>query len=166
MDTKGPGFSYGTVFVSFVILVLVAAVAYVFWPNEERVVRGRLNDIAAIMTVPANETDLARMSRIAQLRNYLAPDLRVRYGSQDAVSRDAVLGALAQWGRSADGVKVAFVDVQVTFDPAHAGAASAYLTATITGRDSVDAREADVRLARIADKWVVTGAETRETLTR
>ena len=118
------------------------------------------------MTVPANEADLARITRIAQLRDYLAPDLRVRYGSQEAVSRDAVLAALAQWGHSAEGVKVDFVDVQVTLDAARPGSASAYLTAKVSGRDSVDAREADVRLARIGDKWVVTGAETRETLTR
>ena len=39
-------------------------------------------------------------------------------------------------------MKVEFVDVQVTLDPSRA-AASAYLTAKITGRDSADAREAD-----------------------
>ena len=77
-----------------------------------------------------------------------------------------VLGALVQWGRIPDGVKVEFVDVQVTLDRSRANAASAYLTAKITGRDSVDAREADVRLTRSDGKWVVSGAETRETLTR
>jgi len=158
--------SRGTAFFAFVVLVIVAAVGYVLWPNEERIVRGRLNDIAAIITVPANETDIARLTRVAQLRDYLAQDLRVRYGSQEAVSRDMVLGALAQWGRSADGVKVEFVDVQVTLDRANPDAATAYLTAKISGRDTIDAREADVRLARIAGKWVVSGAETRETLTR
>ena len=158
--------SLGTVILSLVAAVVVAALVYVFWPNEERIIRARLMDIASILTVPANEADLPRMERVAHLRDYLAPDIHVRYGSQEAATRDVVLGALVQWGRIPDGVKVEFVDVQVTLDQSRANAASAYLTAKITGRDSVDAREADVRLTRSDGKWVVSGAETRETLTR
>jgi len=158
--------SLGTVILSLVAAVVVAALVYVFWPNEERIIRARLMDIASILTVPANEADLPRMERVAHLRDYLAPDIHVRYGSQEAATRDMVLGALVQWGRIPDGVKVEFVDVQVTLDQSRANAASAYLTAKITGRDSVDAREADVRLTRSDGKWVVSGAETRETLTR
>jgi hypothetical protein len=169
MNTKGTSdtqFSWGTAIVSLVSLVLIAALVFVFWPNEERIIRARLMDIASILTVPANEADLPRMERVAHLRDYLAPDIHVRYGSQEAATRDMVLGALIEWGRSPDGVKVEFVDVQVTLDPSRANAASAYLSAKITGRDSVDAREADVRLTRSDGKWVVSGAETRETLTR
>jgi hypothetical protein len=158
--------SLGTVVLSLVTAVVVAALVYVFWPNQERIIRARLIDIASILTVPANEADLPRMERVAHLRDYLASDIHVRYGSQEATTRDMALGALIQWGRFPDGVKVEFVDVQVTLDPSRATAASAYLTAKITGRDSVDAREADVRLTRSDGKWIVSGAETRETLTR
>ena len=163
MDAKR---RWGTVFVALVFLVFAAALIYAFWPNEDRVVRGRLNDIASILSIPAGEADLPGMERIAHLRDYLAPEVRVRYGGQEATSRDMVLGALAQWGHGSESVKVAFVDVQVTCDGARPDAATAYLSATITGRDSVDAREADVRLAKIDGKWVVTAAETKETLTR
>jgi hypothetical protein len=163
IDTKRP---WGTVFVSLVFLVFVSALIYAFWPNEDRIVRSRLSDVASILSVPAGEGDLPRIERIAHLRDYLAPDVRVRYGGQEATSRDMVLGALAQWGHAADGIKVAFVDVQVTFDAARPDAATAYLSATIRGRDTVDAREADVSLAKVAGKWVVTAAETKETLTR
>ena len=156
----------GTIVLVLVLAVLAAAIGYVLWPNEQRIIRARLADVASILTVPAHEADLPRMERVAHLRDYLAPDIRVRYGSQEATTRDMVLGALVQWGRFPDGAKVEFVDVQVTLDPARPDAASAYLTAKITGRDSVDAREADVRLMRVDGKWVVTGAETRETLTR
>jgi hypothetical protein len=156
----------GTIVLAGVLIVLVAAIGYVLWPNEPRIIRARLADVASILTVPAHEADLPRMERVAHLRDYLSPDVHIRYGSQEATTRDMVLGALVQWGRFPDGVKVEFVDVQVTLDPARPDAASAYLTAKITGRDSVDAREADVRLMRVDGKWVVTGAETRETLTR
>jgi hypothetical protein len=158
--------SLGTVVVLIVAAVVVAALVYVFWPNEQRIIRARLADVASILTVPANEADLPRMERVAHLRDYLAPDVHIRYGSQEATTRDMVLGALIQWGRIPDGVKVEFVDVQVTLDPSRPDAATVYLTAKITGRDSVDAREADVRLTRHDGKWVVSGAETRETLTR
>ena len=47
--------SLGTVVLSLVAAVVVAALVYVFWPNEERIIRARLIDIASILTVPANE---------------------------------------------------------------------------------------------------------------
>ena len=53
MDTKRP---WGSVFVALVFLVFVSALIYVFWPNDERVVRGRLNDIASILSVPAERS--------------------------------------------------------------------------------------------------------------
>jgi len=162
--------SLGTVILSLVAAVVVAALVYVFWPNEERIIRARLMDIASILTVPANEADLPRMERVAHLRDYLAPDIHVRYGSQEAATRDMVLGALVQWGRIPDGVKVEFVDVQVTLDQSRANAASAYLTAKITGRDSVDARivsEVLLRSGAIIDSQQQVGGwpELKSTVT-
>jgi hypothetical protein len=46
--------SLGTVVLSLVTAVVVAALVYVFWPNEERIIRARLMDIASILTVPAH----------------------------------------------------------------------------------------------------------------
>src|SRR5262245_4345812 len=156
---------WGTVIASCVAVIMAAALYYAFWPSEERVIRARLVDVATILTVPANEADLARAARVSHLRDYLAPDLEVRYGNLEPASRDAVMAAVAQFGRSPDGVKVEFVDVQVTIDPAGA-LAHAYFTAKITGRDTVDAREADVTLSKSSGAWMVTSAETKETLTR
>jgi len=156
----------GTVVFILVSGVISAALFYVLWPNEERIVRGRLGDVASIVSVPANETDLARMSRLAQLREYLSPDVKIRDGAHEAVTRDMVIGTLVQWRRSPAPVKVEFVDVQVTLDRTRPERATAYLTARVTERDTVDAREADVRLARVDGKWVVMAAETKQTLTR
>ena len=156
---------WGTVVASFVAVVMAAALYYAYWPNEERIIRGRLNDIASIVTVPRAETDIGRIGRVADLRDYLSPNLHVRFGAQETTSRDEVLGVLAQW-KPPDGIKVEFVDMQVAVDSTRQDAASVYLTAKMTGRDSVDAREANVRLSKVDGKWVVTAAETRETLTR
>lgn len=156
----------GTAVLLLVAGVLLAAVGYAVWPNEERVIRGRLSDVASILSIPAGETELARIERVAHLRDYLAADVRVRFGGQETASLDSVVAALIQWGRVPDAVKVEFVDVQVTLDAARRDAATAYLTARISGRDSVDVRRGEVRLARTAGKWIVTGAETRERLIR
>lgn len=145
-------------------MCLVLAGVYVWWPSEERVIIRRLNDIAGLLSVPAGEADLARVARVFKLREYLAPDIRVHFGGEEAASREAILGALAQWGRAAEGVRVAFVDMQVTLDAATPDAAAVYMTATITGPEGVDAREADVRLARRGGVWMVSSAESKETL--
>lgn len=157
---------WGTVVASFVAVIMAAALYYAFWPSEERVIRARLVDIATILTVPANESSIARVARVSHLRDYLTPDFSVRYGNLEPASRDAVLAAVAQFGQSPDGVKVEFVDVQVTIDPQVATRAHAYFTAKVSGRDTVDAREADVTLAKTDGAWLVTNAETKETLTR
>jgi hypothetical protein len=148
-----------------IAVVAMVSVGCAHWSGEERAIKRRLSAIAERMTVPANESEMSRVARVAGLGNYLSPNLRVRYDKQEA-TRDAVLGALAQWGRSADGVTVEFVDVQVALDDSLPDLATAHLAAKITTRDSVDAREADVTLARENGEWVVTTAETRETLTR
>lgn len=155
--------------VFFVSLLCIAILAWRVWPSEESRIKRRMAAIAVLMSVPANEPDVARMARILELRDYLAPDLRVRYGGQEATSRETILGALAQWGRGVDAIRVEFVDVQVTIDPADRGVAGVYMTATITGTNTTDAREADVRLARASGdggRWIVTSAESRETLSK
>ena len=63
-----------------------------------------------------------------------------------------------------------FVDVQITVDSDTA--ARAYLTVEVTSPDrrtrqpTVDAREASVVLAKRNGDWVITNAESKETLTR
>lgn len=149
--------------IALTVVAIVAVIAHGWWPNEERVVRRRLDEIARRASVPANESDLARVTRIAGLRDYLAADLRVRYGGQETTSRETILGALAQWGHSAKGLTVEFVDTQIAIDGA---SADSYMTVKVTSDDAIDANEADVRLSRVDGVWIVTSAESRETLER
>jgi hypothetical protein len=154
--------------IATVVVLIVAVGAWLWWPSEEGRIRRRLTEIAARLSVPANEPDLARVTRIAGLREYLAPSLRVRYGDQTAASRETILGALTQWGRSAEGVTVEFVDMQVTVS--NHDVATVYMTVTVTSGDTIDAREVDVRLANngsaVQAEWLVTSAESRETLSK
>ena len=81
-----------------------------------------------------------------------------------------MLGAVASWTPSPGGWDVQFVDVQITVDSD--STARAYLTIEVTSPDrqtrrpTVDAREASVVLAKRNGEWVITNAESKETLTR
>ena len=159
-----------TVFIVVLSAALGIAAASWLWPSEERVVRRQLDGLAAALSVPANEPEIALVTRLARLRSFLSPTITVRNGTQEMSSRDSVLAAASQM-RTIGPVTVSFVDVQVTL---HADRLSAdvYLDVKMAGRDprtgepTVDAREARVMMAKENDTWVVTSAETQETLQR
>ena len=120
--------------------------------------------------MPANETDLARVTRIAQLRRYFAQDVRVQIGTGGAeiASRDALLAAVSTMRPPAGGWDVQFVDVQIKMDSS--SVSRAYMTVEVKGRDArtgeptVDAREARVTMEKQNGDWVITTAESPETL--
>jgi hypothetical protein len=128
--------------------------------------------VAATLSVPAGDSEAVRVTRLAQLRRYFAEDIHVRAGASgpEISSRDLILAAIAGWTPSAGGRDVQFVDVQITVDSDTS--ARAYLTVEVTSPDgqarrpTVDAREANVLLAKRNGEWVITSAESKETLTR
>jgi hypothetical protein len=129
----------------------------------------QLGELAAKLSAPANEADLARVTRTAQLRRYLAPDVRIRFGidGPEITSRDALLAAVNTMRPSAAGWDVQFVDVQIKMDSNSASHAD--MTVEVKGRDArtgeptLDARVASVTLAKQNGDWVITTAESRET---
>ena len=154
------------------VFVVLAWAGYSWRSSDERVIRSRLADVAATLSSPARDTDVGHLARIARLRGYLAEDIHIRAGTaQEMASRDAVLALAARWILPPGGLTVEFVDVQVTLEPGGAGA-RVYLTAKLSGRDprtgepTVDAREANVNLAKRRGDWVITSVETVETLQR
>ncbi|PYQ94993.1 MAG: hypothetical protein DMF95_13545 [Acidobacteria bacterium] len=162
----------GSVYVSVVFAVLIGYFGYQSWLNPARAVKRRLGELAATLSAPAADSGASRATRLAQLRHYLAEDIHVRAGlsGPDITSRDEVLGAVASWTPSPGGWDVQFVDVQITVDSD--STARAYLTVEVTSPDrqtrrpTVDAREASVVLAKRNGEWVITNAESKETLTR
>ena len=146
--------------------------------SDERAIKNQMSAIAKALTVPANEGELGRVTRIASLRNALAQDIQIstrmspRPGAQippEIVGRDAVLALAARWAPPASGVAVEFVDVQVTLD-ASGAAAQVYCTAQASSgppeRPVVDARELTVGFAKIDGAWLVTSVRPEDTLTR
>jgi SnoaL-like domain len=166
------GTANGSKYVAVVFAVLATYGAYEWWFNPVRAVQRRLGTIAATLSTPPSETDFARAARLARLRPLLAEDIRVRIApdAPEITSRGALLAALATLRPDATGWDVQFVDTKVTLeddDSAHA-----HMTVEVTSRDArtgeptVDARSADVEIARRSGEWVVTSAESRAILTR
>jgi hypothetical protein len=156
----------GSVYVAAVFAALVGYFTYQWWFNPSRAVKRRLGEIAAALSIPAQESDVNRIARVAQLRKFLAPDVRVRSGEppQDIASRDTVIGILAGF-RPATSVDVRFTDTQVFVE---AGAAAhAFMTVDLitpdrqSGQPAIDSREAAVDLGKIDGEWLVTIAELK-----
>jgi len=164
--------STGTAAASVLFGALIAFFVYTWWFNPTREVQKRLNDIAASLSVADNEPPLSRVARAAQLKKYLAEDIRVKTGGNEFPSRDAIVGAVAAFTAPPGGWNVQFVDVQIRVNHDTGVDADAYMTVEINGRDArtgqptVDAREASVTMKKISGEWVVATAETKDTLQR
>lgn len=159
--------SNGSLYVAVVFAVLTGYFGYQWWFNPSRVVKHRLGEIAAALSMPQNEGDVARVTRLAQLRRYLANDLRVRVGAAPEItSRDMAVAAVAAWRPPPGGGDVHFADVQVFIESA--AAAHAYLSVELTSTDQqsgqavIDARDASVGLAKREGEWVVTNVESKD----
>ena len=156
----------GSVYVAVVFAALFSYFGYQWWFNPSRMVKHRLGEVAAALSVPERETDIARIARLAQLRRYLAADLRVKAGTEEISSRDTAVAAAAAWKPQPGSGDVHFADVQVFIESETA--AHAYLAVELTNLDresghaTVDARDASVSLAKQNGEWVITVAESKQ----
>ena len=157
----------GSVYVSVVLAALAAYFVYQWWFNPNRMVKARLGDVAAALSVRAGEAEVGRLARLAQLRKLVADDVHVAIGRQgpDLRSRDAVMAAVAAF-MPPPGFNVDFVnaDVLVNSDDT----ARAFVTADVTSRDpqtgkqTLDSREVTFSFVRLDGAWLVREAEVKD----
>jgi hypothetical protein len=158
--------SNGSVYVALVFAALIGYFGYQWWFNPARAAKQRLGEVAFALSVPENESDVARIGRLAQLRTYLDDDLRLKIGTEEIRSRDAALGIAAGWKPPAGSGDVHFADVQLFIESGTA--AHAYLAVELasldkeSGHSTVDSRDASVSMARKNGEWVITAAESKE----
>jgi hypothetical protein len=158
--------SNGSVYVALVLVALCGYFGYQWWINPARAAKQRLGEVAFALSVPENESDIARLGRLAQLRKYLDEDLRLKIGADEIRSRDAAVGMAAGWRPQAGSGDVHFADVQLFIESDTA--AHAYLAVELTSLDResghpvVDLRDASVSMARKNGEWVITAAESKE----
>jgi len=160
--------SNGSVYVVAVISLLVAYFTYQWWFNPNRVIKRRLGELANVLSIPAHETELARIARAAALRRYFSDDVHVRLGSgrSELASRDALIGAASGWTPPPAGVNVDFVDVQVSTDTD--STARAYFSVEISSHDrrtaeaTFESRDASLMLLKQGADWVISEAEVKD----
>ena len=158
--------SNGSLYVAVVFAALFGYFGYQWWFNPSRAVKQRLGEVAAALSVPENEADIARIARLAQLRRYLAEDLRVKAGNEEIRSRDAALALAGSWKPAPGSGDVHFADVQVFIESE--SAAHAYLGVEVTsldresGHSVVDTRDFSVSLTKQKGDWVITEAESKQ----
>jgi hypothetical protein len=158
----------GSVYVALVILAVSGYFTYQWWFNPSRDVKRRLGELAAVLSAPEGEGDVARLARLAELRRYFAQDVHARQGTgtPELTTREEVIAVIAKWPVPPGGRDVQFADVQIAIDSSLT--AHAFLTVEVTTPDArshqpvADSRDARVQLALEADGWVITSAEPYE----
>jgi hypothetical protein len=156
----------GSVYVAVVFAALIAYFSYQWWFNPTRAVKRRLGEVAAALSFPAEETDVGRVTRLAELRRYLADNIHVRAGrsAPEVTSRDVALGIVGGFVPPPGGWDVGFADVQITLESESTARADLSLeitTRTPQGQPSMDSQDAAVVLTKRDGEWVITSAEMK-----
>lgn len=156
----------GSVYVAVVFAALIAYFSYQWWFNPTRAVKRRLGEVAVVLSFPAEDTSIGRVSRLVELRRYLADNIHVRAGQSapEVTSRDAALGIVGAFVPPPGGWDVAFADVQITLESESTARADLSLeitTRTPQGQPSIDSQDAAVVLTKRDGEWVITSAEMK-----
>ena len=158
----------GSVYVAVVFAALTGYFVYQWWFNPNRMIKVRLGDVAAALSVPADEAELGRLTRLAQLRKLATADVHVRIGKNgpDVASRDAALAAFAAWTTPPGGRNFDFVDVDVRVNSD--GTARAFVTAEMTTHEpqsehqTLDSRDVTFSFVKQDGVWLVNDAEMKD----
>ena len=158
----------GSMYVAVVFAALIGYFVYQWWFNPNRKVKARLGEIAAALSIPANEAELGRITRIAQLRKLVTADVHVVIGKHgaDLQSRDAVMGAVAAFTPPPGGWNVDFVDADVRVNADDT--ARAFVSADVTtkdeqtGKQTLDSREVTFSFVKQDGDWLVRDAEVKD----
>jgi hypothetical protein len=156
----------GTLVATILLAVMVAGVAYRYWPSDERSIRRHLSNLAEALSFPLAESTEERITRVAVLREYFDPDVRVKLDDRDLTSsRDEIIELLSRFQPPPGGVNVEFVDISVRVAEDHE-TATVTLTAKMSstndkGVSTLEERLADVSMKNADGDWVIASAVLR-----
>ena len=155
----------GTIVAAVLLAVMMAGIAYRYWPSDERAIRRHLSNLAEALSFPVSETEEERLTRIAVLREYFAPDVRVSLDDREFSSRDEIINLLSRYQPPRGGVNVEFVNIAIVL--AEDGeSATVTLTARMSstnerGVSTLDERIAILTMRNVDDDWVIANAVLR-----
>lgn len=155
----------GTVVAAILLTAMIAGVGYRYWPSDERSIRRHLSNLAEALSFPLAEGTEERLTRIAVLREYFDPNVRIRLDDLELTSRDEIIEVLSRFQPPPGGVNVEFVNISVTL-AADEESAAVTLRAKLSSTDekgvsTLDERVADVTMRKSDDDWVIASAVLR-----
>jgi hypothetical protein len=171
METDEERSYSGTVVALVLVGIMLAAIAYRYWPSDEREIRRHISNLAEVLSAPSTENEVARLTRAAALREYFAPDVRVHFGAEQLTSRDALIALVNRWVPPPGGVVVEFTDVTISLADDHQSA-DVRLTAKMestnvhSGESTIDTRDAALTISDEDCDWVITSVESRDSTER
>ena len=136
--------------------VAVVGLGWWLFPTDARRVRAACHELAASLSAPAQESEVARLARLAQFARHLALDVSVEAESVAArlEGRDQVMAAVGQLRASPGGVTVTLDEVTVAI---REGRRSADVQAVATVREpGVNGGPDTVEERRVVMEWVRT----------
>ncbi len=141
-------------------LVTAAGLWWWLFPSDTRLVRQASHELAALASVPAGETDLARAARAARLGPYLADRLVVDVAERPdlAATKEQVLSFVARFLTSPGGIAVTLDEVDVEVDGTRATAravATARESDLRGGPDLIEMREVLLEFEKVDGRWLL-----------
>jgi hypothetical protein len=143
---------------------------YFLFPSPERVIRGRVQELARLASFSSNEGALAAAYRSEQLAAFFARDVvLVLNVPGDSVrtwtGRDTVQEIAMRARTALHDLHVKFPDVAVSLSPGRQGAV-VNVTAEVrySGHKTPDVQELRLRFEKIGGDWLIKRVETVRTL--
>ena len=137
-----------------------------FFPNPEKIIRARLQEIAERASFPANQPPFAALSDVQRLCALVSPDVTIQVNAPGAgqgsiQGREDLREKARAWRATVNGAKVEFPDIAVTVAPDQQSA-EVLLTVKVrvpTEPDSIY-EEMKLMFQKLGGNWLLTHAET------
>ena len=144
----------------------------VWFPSPQNVIRARLLDLARTVSFEPAEGIIPRGLKARSIGEYFTADVAVSldvrgFEAHVLQGRDEVMQAVLAAMQGLRGLKLQFVDINVTLDAGNQGAV-VNLTgkATIAGERDLQVQEFNFRLKKIDRQWLIYRIETVNTLSQ
>ena len=157
-----------------ILLGVVAAAAVWLWtsffPDPQQVIRKQLATVAREVSVKPNQSPLVTVGNAHRLANSFSTNVQVRLevpggGEHAFTSREEIVQAATAALAAIHGLKVQFLDVNVTLGPDRQSAvADLTLKAERPGDPELNVQEMKFTFQKIGGHWLITRVETVRTL--
>jgi hypothetical protein len=143
----------------------------VLFPGPETIIRKHLAKVAALVSFPSQEGQLARIANVQQLGGYFAPDVEISVDTpghprQTFSGRDELTQAALGARAALPGLQVKFVDLNIQLAPDRTSA-TVDLTgeARLAGDRDFFVQELKFYFRKSDGQWLIVRVETVRTLT-